>query len=370
MRISIITILDNQNIGTYLQAYSLACVLKENGADVEYVDYRRKSESLLSSSLDIFRKKNNNFIRSLVSVVYRVISVGIGRYKLRSFLRNKANYTNQVYHNIVDLKSNIPVADIYMTGSDQVWNSNYNNGVDASFYLSYAPANKKKVAYAASIGMEDYPESEKQEVKNLLSKYDGISVREQKAKDIISNIGINDVEVVLDPTLLLDRYKWSLLADEASFEKKEPYVLVYSVEDTKKGIVEKCARTIAGSIKGKVYQVSSGWFRDKIDCDKFFPFSTPQLFVKLFREADYVVVSSFHGTAFSVNMNKQFVSVAPNQYSSRMRSFLEMLKLEDRIVVDDAQKLLSLTPIDYNVVNKKMDEKRFHSCSFINKYIC
>lgn len=369
MRISIITILDNQNIGTYLQAFALASVLKEKNANVEYVDYRRRSESLIYSSLSILKKKEKNLIHSLFSVVYRFVSVGIGRYKLRSFLKKKVSFSDHIYHNIDQLKKNIPYADIYMTGSDQVWNSNYNNGVDPSFFLDYAPISKKRVAYAASIGMDDFHENEKAEVKSLLNKYQGISVREQKAKEIIAGVGIDNVEVVLDPTLLLNKYKWSVLADESTFEKTEPYVLVYSVEDSKNSIVEKCARSMADSINGKVYQVSSGWFRDKIKCDRFFAFSTPQLFVKLFREADYVVVSSFHGTAFSVNMNKQFISVAPNKYGSRIKSFLEMLDLEDHIIDDDITGLMSLKKIDYEEINAILESKRSQSVSFIDTYI-
>ena len=369
MRISIITILDNQNIGTYLQAYALASVLQGKGAEVEYVDYRRKSESLVASSLSILKRKDSSIIHLLVSAAYRFVSVGVGRFRLRSFLKGKVRYSNCVYHNVKQLEKRPPLADVYMTGSDQVWNSVYNNGLDSSFFLSYAPEGKKRIAYAASIGMDDFPESEKAGVKLLLGRYDGISVREQKAKEIIAGVGIDAVEVVLDPTLLLDRFKWSLLADEASFEKSEPYVLVYSVEDSKNALVEQCARNVANHINGKVYQVSSGWFRDRISCDRFFSFSTPQLFIKLFREADYVVVSSFHGTAFSVNMNKQFVSVAPQRYSSRMKSFLEMMDLEDRIVYDDSSAILSLKSIDYERINEKMDQMRSQSMSFLDKHI-
>lgn len=369
MRISIITILDNQNIGTYLQAYALANVLQERGAEVEYVDYRRKSESLFFSSLEILKRKGSSKIHLFISAAYRFISVGIGRYKLRSFLKKKVRYSRTVYHNFDQLKKRPPMADIYMTGSDQVWNSKYNNGLDASFFLGYAPEGKKRLAYAASIGMEDFPENEKGEVKQLLNRYDALSVREQKAKEIVSGIGIDRAEVVLDPTLLLDRFKWSQLSEESNFVKTEPFVLVYSVEDSRNHIVEQCARKMADQIHGKVYQLSSGWFRDKIACDRFFAFATPQLFIKLFREADYVVVSSFHGTAFSVNMNKQFVSVAPQRFSSRMRSFLELMGLENRIITDENSDILSMESIDYDSVNEKIEQMRIHSFAFIDKNI-
>ena len=98
------------------------------------------------------------------------------------------------YNSFEDLKSNPPVADVYLTGSDQVWNSIHNRGIDKVFYLAFAPEGKKKCAYAASFGMSEVPQEETEETKNLLQSYNSISVREFSNVDILNKLGILNVQ--------------------------------------------------------------------------------------------------------------------------------------------------------------------------------
>lgn len=236
MKVSLITILDNTNFGTYLQALALSKTIEKLGLDVEIVDYIRPRMSRIGS----MSWTRNPWKKLLKWLNYPAIE------KLRDadhdFLKRFVALSPVTYSNYKQLKNNPPVADIYVTGSDQVWNSIYNQGIDKAFYLDFADKKAKRVSYAASIGMEDFPATEVKETMQLLSKYTQITVREQKAKNILARLGFANVEVVLDPTLLLDANDWRKISQLAGkpLDLNEPYLLVYSVETKKENTLRAC----------------------------------------------------------------------------------------------------------------------------------
>jgi polysaccharide pyruvyl transferase WcaK-like protein len=366
MKISLVTIIDNdQNIGTYLQAYALSKVFERKGHDVELVDYYRKNHLALNVIRNIW-KANSNPLFGLLSIGYRVSTVAISKYMLKGFLAKNAKLSKRCYTSFEELEQYLPEADVYITGSDQVWNSYYNEGIEKVYYLAFAPKGKKKFSYAASIGMECFPEHEIVETRNLLSDYTKISVRESSAVKTLADIGINDVEHVVDPTLLISNEEWTEIAKTDSFVKTEPYLLIYSVEDSKKAVISKYAHEIAKKLNLKVYMVTAGSFREKIECDRIFYFARPERFLNLMLQADFVIVSSFHGTTFSVSMNKQFISISPDKFNSRIYSLLETLGLIDRIKKEADFPLLDLEPIDYSVINGLMSKEIVRSETFID----
>lgn len=162
MKVSLITILDNTNFGTYLQALALSKTIEKLGLDVEIVDYIRPRMSRIGS----MSWTRNPWKKLLKWLNYPAIE------KLRDadhdFLKRFVALSPVTYSNYKQLKNNPPVADIYVTGSDQVWNSIYNQGIDKAFYLDFADKKAKRVSYAASIGMEDFPATEVKETMQLL----------------------------------------------------------------------------------------------------------------------------------------------------------------------------------------------------------
>jgi hypothetical protein len=363
---AIITILDNQNIGTYLQAYALCNLLAKEGLKPEMINYQRKSRSMTNIAMHIFKNKKS-FIHGLISVLYRIPIFFIVKRKCRSFLKSRVSFTKR-YRSFNELKSDPPIADVYITGSDQVWNSIHNRGVDLSFFLQFVDSSVPKFSYASSIGMDRFPEKERGEVFSSLCEYDLISIREISAKHILEDIGIKNVTVVLDPTLLLSRKNWKLVADEDNFVKTEPYLLIYSVESERKDVIKDIAFKIAKEKGLKVYSITSDWFREGFGGDKSFYLAGPKRFVNLFMNADFAVVSSFHGTAFSVNFNIPFLSVTPSRFNSRVHSLLSMLNLESKIIREPINALKEAQrEIDFKEVNKKLEEQRFVSLEFINK---
>lgn len=366
-KISLITILDNTNFGTYLQTVALGVILQKKGCCVELVHYVR--------SFMTFKYLTKQRLRNTINPLKWVkrLSIGVRQEWLRKkdwkFVRKYIALSRR-YNSFNELVNNPPIADIYLTGSDQVWNSIHNKGLDESFYWTCVPDKKIKVAYASSIGMNDVPEVEKERMFRFLSSYKLISVRENRGQEILVSLGLKNVEVTLDPTLLLSKVEWSNLIDTSCFKKVEPYLLVYSVETKKEAsLIEAIASSVAKQKKLKIYGIYYGGKDLKINCcDKNFYYSTPEMFISLLLQADFVIVSSFHGTAFSVNFNKQFFTVAPDRFSSRIDSLLNKCGLMERKISDIPTAFLD-GDIDYRVVNDIMKEERMKSFAFIDKML-
>ena len=369
MKISLVTIIDNdQNIGTYLQAYASAKTFERKGYEVELLEYYRKNHLIPNVIRNLF-KANANPVHGLLSVLYRVSTVAISKRVLKGFLARNAKLSKR-YNSLEEIEQNPPEADIYITGSDQVWNSHYNDGIEKVFYLSFAPKDKKKFSYAASIGMTHFPDHEKEQTKQLLSEYNRISVRESSAIPLLAELGINNVEHVVDPTLLISNEEWTALASTDSFVKTEPYLLIYSVEYTRKGLISEYAVELAKRMNLKIYMVTSGGFRDDINCcDRKFHFASPEKFLNLMLHADFVIVSSFHGTSFAVSMNKQFISICPGRFNSRIYSLLDSLKIGNRIRSDIDTIDEELPIIDYKEINNLLQKEVDRSMAFIDSIL-
>ena len=367
MKVSLITILDNTNYGTYLQALATGMAVKSLGHDVEIIHYTRPCMTFWGNSKAVFQD------RGLLRWFYRCIV----RYSRKSSQLRKldidflASYLplTEEYVGFDALMANPPQADAYLTGSDQVWNSFYNRGIDKSYYLEYAPKGKKRISYAASIGMPNIPEQEKNDTKRLLKKYHSITVRELSAKQILADLGISS-EVVLDPTLLLNKKQWDQIASEYPFTVKESYLLTYSVEYGKEdSCIKHYAKKIAEKKGLKLYHITySGKPFDNY-YDKVYTYATPDKFLKLMLHASFVVVSSFHGTAFSINFNKPFITVSPKKFNSRIMSLLEITGLKSRMVTDSSRPIENFGEIDYSSVNKILDGERIKSIEILNKML-
>ena len=366
-KVVIVTILDNVNFGTFLQVLALGKILEAKGFNVEVVKYIRPTRTPKNLSKNFWSK---NIVKNLYHFFLNIPLILLLRRKDHMFIKKHLPVSKK-YTSFDALKHNPPMADIYLTGSDQVWNSYYNGGIDRSFYLDFAPSGNDKVAYGASIGMSDFPENEKKTTRELLEQYKSISVREQQAKQILENLGLQNIEVVLDPTLLLTKTDWEKLIDISVFKKKEPYLLVYSVEKAEDELVKDIALKVAQNKKMPIYCISSeGKLHGLRLGKKRFTRATPPHFISLFAQADFTVVSSFHGTAFSINMNKNFITISPSKFNSRIDNLLNICGLQERKISDIksfSDKLLD--DIDYSVVNHILTNERDKSMDFINKAI-
>ena len=366
MKVSIITILDNTNFGTYLQALATGKVIESLGYKVEIVRYIRPSMTGWGQLKYLLLDRG---ILSVIRNAWKIPRTLKLRVRDYAFLLRFVPVTKE-YVGFESLQMNHPIADAYLVGSDQVWNSIYNKGIDKSFYLEYAPKEKRRVSYASSIGMDFIPEEERSETINLLKKFSLITVREKAAKELLAQYEIQS-EVVLDPTLLLDAKEWTSIAEKYPMHFSEKYLLVYSVELKKQNrLIDYYARKIAKQRNLKIYQVSySGSASRLSSVDKFFGLATPDVFLNLMRNASFVVVSSFHGTAFAINFQKEFLTISANRFNSRVRNLLDISGLNERLVCDMTLNCGDIFDINYVIVNEIIDRARKTSIETLNRLL-
>lgn len=340
------------NYGAVLQTYGLNTALRNMGVDARVLDYNPAYYWKSTQPLPI------RLIRNIV----RTPDLVKGRKVFGHFLEQYIPMSPKTYKTLEDIKADVPIADVYICGSDQIWNcKNKENGKDDAFFLSFAPREAKKVAYAASLAMPEIPEDQRARYKRLISAFDAVSVREPSSVPMLGELGIQNVKSVVDPVFLLDQTEWNVIADDSDFIPDEDYVLVYGYNRQKN--VYEYARKLAKKLGAKVYTIGTAIEDYTLDQDKYFWNATPNTFVNLIRNAKAVVTNSFHGTVFSIVYNKPFHFFTVKQTTnSRMLDLLDSLGLANRHVMDN--QLLS-NDIDYVPVTEKIELYRGFSIAFL-----
>ena len=234
-KINIITLHRIVNYGSVLQAYATQKVFENKNLDVEFIDYYPERMHMLGMLKRIKNKsqkfKKNIILRNIARVI--MIPSYIQRFHtFKKFINKNLNLSNVIYKNEDDLKNNPPIADYYCTGSDQVWNTGWNEKIDSPFFLDFDTNGKKCFSYAASFGKSKLENWEKDETKRLLKKYNKLSLREISGVEIVEDLGIKGAINVVDPTLLLTGKEWSELASERYKDKK--FIFVYNLNRNKK----------------------------------------------------------------------------------------------------------------------------------------
>ncbi len=325
-QVKIITIHFGTNHGSVLQSYALSTYLNGIGCDAQVIDYVPDRYKIWNSLIS--RKKSRYPLPVILAYYPLAVLKSIRvRKKFEFFLKKNLKLTNR-YVSDKELKKNPPTADYYISGSDQVWNNDYNGNSDFSYFLDFAPENSKRIAYAASFGKESI--SEKDYIDNIrpfLQSFNAVSVREKDAQNILDAMKIPSVHVV-DPVFLLSKEQWSSFGNPV--RNDAPYILVYVMDGVYSELLNY-AQKIKQQTGSKIFVVSFKKIKDK-RIDKCFHLVNPKDFVGLIEKADVVVTNSFHGTAFSVLFKKKFVSIGKEKYNSRMRSLLEKLGLGNHFV--------------------------------------
>ena len=349
------------NHGASLQAYALQTYLESLGHNVEIIDYK---PSYLCGHYNLCAV-NLVYDKPIVKQLYLLAKlpgrlVALKRKRLfDEFTTKYLKLTKYCYHNNNELKDNPPLADVYIAGSDQIWNTFFQNGRDAAFYLDFAPKTSKRISYAASFATEDVDKAYIPFVRKMLQNFDKISVRERCSLPLLSSLGRTDGIAVCDPVFLLNRKHWEELLPQG--QKKERYLLVYDTE--KSDIVKSVAQRIARAKKLKIFNVSA--FRIGY-ADKELWASSPLDFVQLIRDAEYVVSNSFHATAFSMIFERNFCVINRSEHiNERMRSLLMNYMLDDRLVTDYSDSLL--TGINFREVLLSLQKDIDQSKHYLNE---
>lgn len=362
-KVEVITLQRVPNYGSVLQAYATQKAIENLGFEAEIINYfpeRMHKKAMLRRIKD----KNSKFKKSLLLRTLARIII-LPSYYIRfkifdNFVNNKLKMTKKEYQSNIELKKDLPNADIFCTGSDQVWNSGWNEGIDEALFLDFVPNNKKCIAYSASFGKKELEEWEKDKTKELLQKYEDISLREKSGVEILNKLGIKDSAHVVDPTLLLNGKEWRKISSNKF--KNEKYILVYNLNRNKK--IDNYAKNLSKKTGLKVkylsYQLHEFYKYGKMYCN-------PQVedFLALIDNAKVVITDSFHATAFSINFNTDFVIVYPKKFSTRLQSILELTNLENRVAKDEKDLEIFDNKIEYKKVNKIIENERKKSLEWL-----
>ena len=240
-----------------------------------------------------------------------------------------------------------------MTGSDQVGAPLLDGKYDKAYFLDFTSPNSQKVAYAASFGKTQFSEKIIKDYKHLLSQYNAITVRESHAVKLLQDWNIECKGQVLDPTLLLDAQEWSKYITK---EIKGKYVLIYEIHNNP--LLDDYAKRFAKHVGLPLIRISPSLHQISRGGKMIF---CPSLgtFLSYIKNAQYIITDSFHGTAFAINFNKEFIEILPNNKTgSRNQSLLQLTGLEDRIIVNYNDYSLADKQINYAMVNEIMKKER------------
>ncbi|MBR5506646.1 MAG: polysaccharide pyruvyl transferase family protein [Clostridia bacterium] len=357
MKIDIITLHRVFNYGSVLQTYATQKVFSDMGYDVKVIDYIPRNWQI-SKRMFLKSSVKRNFLKDVIYRIFRGVSIIIKSRNFGGFLKRNLNLTKK-YMSFEKLQKNPPLADVYCTGSDQVWNTDY-CGVDKAFFLRFAPKGAKRIAFAASFGMTELPDDQRSVISEYLTDYDSISLRENSAVDLVNSLGIDAIEII-DPTLQISGDEWRKLASKRLVKEKYLILMLLYSEDNN---ATEIARKIADEKGLKLIKIS--WDLKKPPLvDKLFTHRPPDEFLSLFYHADYVVTNSFHGLAFSINFGKQFTICKRNEYNSRIESLLSLTGLEDRMVDSTLDGVDYNAKIDYESVNEVLERERQKAKNFI-----
>lgn len=374
-KIAILTQPLSTNYGGILQAYALQIILKQMKHKVVTINRKPNSYSQIKLTLSRIKNKILNKIKGNDKFLFSAKDMQFIAQHSTKFIKNNISLTELIDDDSKLIKHfDKNKYDAVVVGSDQTWRPKYSPNI-FNFYLDFLKDKEtKRIAYASSFGVDnwEYTFEETEKCKMLLQKFNAVSVREKSGINLCKQHLNSAAELVLDPTMLLDKQHYIKLFKSKNIEKAEgklyTYVLDRNIE--KNQIIEKVVKELnisefknqpieslmtpnGNSLEDYIYPPVEGW-------------------IKGFYDAEFIITDSFHGTIFSILFNKPFISV-PNKERGvdRFTSILKQLGLEHRMVFNSEHitDVLLKEKINFNDVNVKLENLRVRSLNFLKESV-
>lgn len=382
MRIGIVTYWSSSdNYGQQLQCFALQKYLIGLGHDAYLIKYmptshiplwRRIARSVKYRLLVSSEQKEKDRNTKLISERNKLLNCSRG---FKEFRDKYIKSTEIVYRNIKELRNNPPAADIYICGSDQVWNNSLSDPETAGWFLDFGKPTVKRVSYAASIG-RDIDSSEINRFTKYLKNFNAISVREQKAYALCHKLGFDKSIIAIDPTLLLNSSAYDSIEidSDGTDVAGKPYVFIYTLNiRTAEEIYWDDFQKIIAKDGLQIRSVSSSGYlpaRELLPGVQNEQATIPE-WLSLIKHSEYVITTSFHGVVFCLLYHKPFYAVLlQNEYSKgndRITSLLESLHLANLIVSNsESLKQINFENIDWIEVDAMIALLRQKSTHFID----
>lgn len=321
MKIGILTFQFAHNYGALLQAYGLRQYLKTQGYEVEILNYippKVRKEYSMNPFVAV------RSLRGLVSLTIRNAKRVkqfqlIRKFQMENLCCGKALYTSK------ELQNQMEQLDCVVVGSDQVWNTAL-TGEISDYYLDVVAPELRKVSYAASFGTDTIQPFQQQLLRKHLQHYHSISVREDKAKEIIRQYTDLDATVVADPVFLISKEQWKEFAlKPVGMKENELFVVYYSLKDNPS--LARMAEKQAKERNAKLFMIHPTAANQKVRGKQLYNVG-PREFVWLIAHAECVVSNSFHATAFSTIFNKTLYYQEVEGLGSRVKSLFNQLDVD------------------------------------------
>lgn len=342
MKTGIITFHWATNYGAVLQAYALQYFLShEQGFDVEIINYIPRRVKFKQAISTVRKRRFKDFVKE---------------YKLKKFRKNNFLVSQRKYSSSEMLIDTNQYYDVFICGSDQIWNEWFlhksERRINPSYFLHFVDAGKTRISYATSFGTDELSKNTIEAITPELEKYKSIFVREKSGEAIINRMGF-DVSLVVDPTLLLRKETYENIIEQ---EKKHrlfdffPYILHNNQSD-------------ACKISEYIYENHFDSKKDRKYMDESISVNEWLYSIKNTR---FVLTNSYHGVIFSVLFHRPFivVLVQNSHMNNRVITLLQLLGLEDRIVHFFEPKTVDALlkcEIDWKMVQTTLDQLRKES---------
>lgn len=365
MRIGILTLPLHTNYGGILQAYALQTVLERMGHEVKVINKNTAYRLPVWKAPFVYAKRILKNIRGENIPVFLEQKL----LKEKPIIRqNTDKFIKRYIHLLsVDDYSLLKSSDFdaIVVGSDQVWRPIYFRKIEDA-YLGFAKDwDIRRIAYAASFGTDEWEYSKKQTklCKELLKRFDVVSVREKSAVDLCMRHFAREAFHVLDPTMLLSADDYIRQFDLKSLPKSQGTLLCYFLDDSsaKKAVADKIAKE-TGLLMFNVNAKVEDW---SIPVDK--KIQPPvESWLRGFYDADFIVTDSFHACVFSIIFNKPFIAIGNTKRGlSRFLSLLSIFGLENRLITSKYYDNANEVEIDWNSVNDRLKNRILFSKEFL-----
>ncbi|MGR3812136.1 polysaccharide pyruvyl transferase family protein [Jiulongibacter sp. NS-SX5] len=344
MKISILTFHKANNYGALLQCYALSSVLKSKGHSVELLNFNLHKTSLSRS----VKAKLRNYIYTK---------------RLDKFRTEKLPLESCLYNSFEDLQRKQPKADLFIVGSDQVWNYDITKDDLGIYFFNFLEGSISRMAYAASFGLSNWNLGEReQEIAGYLGKFLAIGIREKEGLNILKSKFNIEAHNVLDPTLLLNDYSGLI---KPALNKNENLV-GYKFE--KGGEWLDVLKYLSGETLTKPVSLNDNVLHKGI---LSIPIPRVEKWLSSLYNSAFIITDSFHCMVFAIIFKKQFIAMPANpKRVGRMKSLLESLNLENRFY-NDYDEIYSRSDwreeIDFIAVHKKLEVLRSYSFEFLDE---
>lgn len=366
MKLGLLTFHTAANFGAALQAYALQEFLERKGYDAEYIDYQSHKRRMIYDMP--YRVKESFKKGKLIDAFFYAVGMpfmNMRKRKFEEFNRRYLHISDTLYHDKKDLEKANGHYDMFIVGSDQVWNPD-NNGKDTSYMLSFVDDEHKTMSYASSFGLSEVPDYIRSDYAESLKRIAHLSTREQSGVKIIKELTGLDAKLVLDPVFLLTREQWLTLIEDCPITGN--YLFSYTNRMDQMTKFLRTGYNMKGIMHHKLSRFTSlsdflsPYVKVKYDM-------SPKEFLANINGAEIVVSASFHCICFSIILNKPFVCFLTGNdgKDERLKTLLTHFGLMDRVYRSDMTIEEVNMPIDWENINSVMDAKRQDSVSFLLK---